>query len=70
MTEGRITPDTPDEQTDQTRQLADLRHAILDGDEPWLRARLDEMHPADASDLLEQLSADEFEAAMDWSCQC
>ena len=65
MTEGRITPDTPDEQTDQTRQLADLRHAILDGDEPWLRARLDEMHPADASDLLEQLSADEFEAAVE-----
>lgn len=65
MTDGRITPDTPDEQTDQTRQLADLRHAILDGDEPWLRARLDEMHPADASDLLEQLSADEFEAAVE-----
>jgi len=65
MTEGRITPETPDEQTDQTRQLADLRHAILDGDEPWLRARLDEMHPADASDLLEQLSADEFEAAVE-----
>ncbi len=65
MTERRIDPAGPDEPTDEGRQLDDLRHAILDGDGGWLRAKLDEMHPADASDLLEQLSTDDFETAVE-----
>ena len=41
----------------QREQLVtDLRDAIDIGNGEWVRQTLEDMHPADASDLLEQLS--------------
>ncbi|MDG1825059.1 MAG: magnesium transporter [Henriciella sp.] len=52
----------PDYGTDNPEQkLADLRHAIQTENQGWVSGTLEEMHPADASDLLEQLSSDQFE---------
>lgn len=43
-----------DEGIDEQQQLlADLRHAVQSEDQGWISGRLEEMHPADASDLLE-----------------
>ena len=44
--------------------LEDLQHAVVDSDQAWLQQTLEELHPADASDLLEQLSLDEFADAV------
>ncbi|MEQ3744850.1 MAG: magnesium transporter [Henriciella sp.] len=52
----------PDDGNDNPEQkLADLRHAIQTENQGWVSGTLEEMHPADASDLLEQLSSDQFE---------
>ncbi|MEL6830904.1 MAG: magnesium transporter [Pseudomonadota bacterium] len=45
--------------------LGDLQHAVVDADQTWLRETLEDLHPADAADLLEQLSLDEFAEAVD-----
>jgi len=60
----------PDDQQDQDvpeqqQLLDDLEHAVLDGDQAWVKQTLEGMHPADASDLLEQLPAEDFEAAVE-----
>ncbi len=60
----------PDDQQDpdvseQQQLLDDLEHAVLDGDQVWVRQTLEGMHPADASDLLEQLPSEDFEAAVE-----
>ncbi|MEM6652438.1 MAG: magnesium transporter [Pseudomonadota bacterium] len=61
------TPDPPAETPEELReQLAtQLRGAIDDGDGDRVRETLDGMHPADASDLLEQLSTERFENAVE-----
>ncbi len=65
MSETKTPPagDPPPGQLDQL--LQDLRHAVLEGDQVWLKTTLGQMHPADASDLLEQLQSDDFEAAVE-----
>ena len=45
--------------------VADLRDAIDLGHGKWVRDTLEAMHPADASDLLEQLSSERFESAVE-----
>ncbi len=59
--------DLPDNDGDDAReqQVSDLRDAIDGGNRDWIRETLDEMHPADASDLLEQLSTERFEATVE-----
>ena len=61
------TPQNPADDAEERRELqaAELREAIEAGAENWVRETLDAMHPADASDLLEQLSSDRFEAVVD-----
>ena len=61
------TPQTPAEDSEEQRaQLAaDLRDAIDAGKGAWVSQTLEGMHPADASDLLEQLSSERFEAAVE-----
>lgn len=56
---------TEDEEERRELQAAELREAIDAGAENWVRETLDAMHPADASDLLEQLSSERFEAVVD-----
>ena len=46
-------------------QLEDIQLAVTEGDKSRLSETLDQLHPADASDLLEQLSTDEFETAVE-----
>ena len=60
----------PDDQQDQDvpeqqQLLDDLEHAVLEGDQAWVKQTLEGMHPADASDLLEQLPGEDFEAAVE-----
>lgn len=45
--------------------LEDLQHAVLEGNKVWLSETLEQLHPADASDLLEQLSTEDFETAVE-----
>jgi magnesium transporter len=61
------TPQNPVDEAEERRELqaAELREAIDAGAENWVRETLDAMHPADASDLLEQLSSERFEAVVD-----
>lgn len=61
------TPQNPADEAEERRELqaAELREAIDAGAENWVRETLDAMHPADASDLLEQLSSERFEAVVD-----
>lgn len=63
---------TPEDNTTDTTSsepdaqlLGDLQHALVDSDQDWLRDTLGELHPADAADLLEQLSLDDFASAVD-----
>jgi len=58
---------TPSEETEiqQNQKLEDLQHAVLEGDQAYVRDTIEDMHPADASDLLEQLPSDEFGAAVE-----
>ncbi len=60
-------PDTtPEDHTSHEVRLQDaLQRGVLDGDRAGVSAMLEGMHPADASDLLEQLSSDAFEAAVE-----
>lgn len=59
------TPDTsPDEAAENAQLLEDMQHAVVASDRDWLKLTLDGMHPADAADLLEQLSNDDFEAVV------
>ncbi|MEM1037351.1 MAG: magnesium transporter [Pseudomonadota bacterium] len=46
-------------------QLEDIQLAVTEGDKDRLSETLDQLHPADASDLLEQLGTDEFETAVE-----
>ncbi|MEM1086552.1 MAG: magnesium transporter [Pseudomonadota bacterium] len=46
-------------------QLEDVQSAVAEGDKARLSDTLEQLHPADASDLLEQLSTDEFETAVE-----
>ncbi|MEP1143879.1 MAG: magnesium transporter [Henriciella sp.] len=61
------TPATPFDDAEEQRELrvAEMREAIDAGAGKWVRETLEKMHPADASDLLEQLSNERFEAVMD-----
>lgn len=61
------TPHLPDEDSEEQRErlVTDLRAAIDLGEGKWVRDTLEDMHPADASDLLEQLSNERFEAAVE-----
>lgn len=64
-------PETPQEEhVDegvQAKHLAleqDVREAVWDDDARWLSRTLNRLHPADAADLLEQLSTDDFADAV------
>ncbi len=46
------------------RQVAALVGAIADGDGPLIESQLSDIHPADAADALEQLSNEQFQAAV------
>lgn len=61
------TPQTPVEDDDeaQAQLAAELREAIDAEDGDWVSETLDSLHPADASDLLEHLSTERFEAVVD-----
>ena len=60
------TPETQAEFAEERRELlmAELREAIDAGAAKQVRGLLEAEHPADASDFLEQLSSERFEAAM------
>ena len=45
--------------------VPDVREAVWDRDTRWLSRLLNRLHPADAADLLEQLSSDDFAACVD-----
>ncbi|MEO1643230.1 MAG: magnesium transporter [Pseudomonadota bacterium] len=55
----------PDLEGADERRLEDVQIAVIEGDKARLSETLDQLHPADASDLLEQLSSDEFETAVE-----
>ena len=59
--------DLPADDGDSQREqlVSDLREAIDVGNGDWVRKTLEDMHPADASDLLEQLSTERFENAVE-----
>ncbi|MDJ0920570.1 MAG: magnesium transporter [Henriciella sp.] len=61
------TPDPSPAKRDQVPEqlLQDLQQAVLAGDQAWVKSTLESMHPADASDLLEQLPSDAFEATVE-----
>ncbi|GAB5454246.1 MAG: magnesium transporter [Henriciella sp.] len=61
------TPETQAEFAEERRELliAELREAIDAGAAKQVRGLLEAEHPADASDFLEQLSSERFEAVMD-----
>ncbi|MEO0818408.1 MAG: magnesium transporter [Pseudomonadota bacterium] len=63
-----MTPDQTPNEDDASLDpvlLADLADAVGENDRPWLSRTLNRLHPADAADALEQLSKDEFCAAVD-----
>lgn len=51
----------PDDGNPKTGLLRDLVEAIDEGDTRWIARALNRQHPADAADLLEMLSFDNFE---------
>ncbi|WP_300376582.1 magnesium transporter [Henriciella sp.] len=58
--------ESPDEAVSE-KYLAleqDVREAVWDDDKRWLSRTLKRLHPADAADLLEQLSTDDFSDAV------
>ena len=67
MSDGsEIHADSPEASTARmARLLSDMQDALLDGDRRWVSRRLSRMHPADASDALEQLSGDDFAGIVD-----
>lgn len=60
MSEFEPLPPAADEDKYNSILLRDMQEALEDGDQRWLARRLSRLHPADASDALEQLSGDEF----------
>ena len=63
---SEVNPIPADDGEEQRAQLAaDLREAIDVGYGDGIREMLEAMHPADASDLLEQLSTERFEATLE-----
>lgn len=58
-------PNTLDEMPEPDDLLDALQLAVEDGNQDWVQRTLDALHPADASDLLEQLTSDEFESAVE-----
>ena len=61
------TPESQAELAEERREMlmAELREAIDAGAAKQVRGLLETQHPADASDFLEQLSGERFEAVMD-----
>lgn len=61
------TPQSPEDDREERRErlVAELREAIDVGASKKVRETLEAQHPADASDLLEQLSSERFEAVVD-----
>ena len=61
------TPQSPEDDREARRErlVAELREAIDAGASKKVRETLEAQHPADASDLLEQLSSERFEAVVD-----
>ena len=62
--------DTNDTHTDEPSGhdpvlISDILHAVQEGDTSWLSRTLARLHPADAADALEQLSADDFTEAVE-----
>lgn len=49
----------------RARLLGDMQNALEEGDQRWLSRTLAGMHPADASDALEQLSSDDFSSIVE-----
>lgn len=65
MTEMPETPQSLNEQSHIDAQLLEaFRNALSERDAPLLREILDGLHPADASDILEQFSSDDFAEAI------
>jgi magnesium transporter len=58
-------PNLDDGIDEQEQLLADLHHAVQSEDQAWISGQLEGMHPADASDLLEQLSTEQFESVVE-----
>jgi len=59
-----VTDQLPKNGPEKDQLLQNMQQAVLNGDQVWVKATLEAMHPADASDLLEQMPRDEFEAAL------
>ena len=60
-------PEEHAEEAVQAKHLAleqDVREAVWEDDARWLSRTLNRLHPADAADLLEQLSTDDFSDAV------
>ncbi|GAB5457373.1 MAG: magnesium transporter [Henriciella sp.] len=55
----------PDESIEQDQLLEDLQNALFEGSRDTVKEVISDLHPADASDLLEQLPGDEFEAVVE-----
>ena len=55
----------PSEETSEHSIALDIAASVADADVRWLSRTLVRLHPADAADALEQLSADEFANAVD-----
>jgi len=55
----------PSEEVFEHSMALDIASAVADADVRWLSRTLARLHPADAADALEQLSADEFANAVD-----
>lgn len=64
MTDATATSDSLAAEA-RAQLIDDVRFAIDEGNRKWLAATLQEMHPADASDILEQLGTDRFESAVE-----
>lgn len=58
-------PSAQDGEEQRAQLASDLRDAIDLGEGDWVRKTLEAMHPADASDLLEHLSTEKFEAVVE-----
>ena len=65
MTENEVAGLDQSEERYNSILLRDMQDALEDGDKSWLARRLSRLHPADASDALEQLSPDEFSGVVE-----
>lgn len=66
MTEADQNPEPFQDEADAVASglLTDIEDALRDRDRKWLSRTVARLHPADASDVLEQLSSENFEAAI------